>query len=84
MLNSSGLKLLLRVGIGGIGSVTLRKFIGALMVGLFDWDVHGRTRVVMLELLEALERATSPLRLRSCRNHDFVRPSDDAVTGRGF
>jgi len=47
------------------------------MLGLpLDCDVHGRTRVVILELLDPFVRTSSLLRVRELMNHDFVRPSD--------
>jgi hypothetical protein len=49
-----------------------------------DCDVHGRIKVVILELLEAIVRVASLLRVRSLVNHDFVRVKDAAVSGRGF
>jgi hypothetical protein len=60
MLSSRGLKLLRAVGIGSIGSVTLLKSIGALMLGLdLDCDVHGRDSLAKLELRDRLLGDTS-------------------------
>jgi hypothetical protein len=49
-----------------------------------DCDVHGLLKVVILELLDALMRVNSLLRVRSFVNHDLVLVYDDAVAGRGF
>jgi hypothetical protein len=84
MLSSRGRKLLLRVGNGSMGSVSRLKFVGAPMLGRpRDCEVHGRIRVVMLELLDGLGRVKSLLRVRSLANHDLVRAGYVAVTGRG-
>jgi hypothetical protein len=49
-----------------------------------DCDVHGLTKVVILELLDAIGRLNSPLRVRLLVSHDFDREKDAAVAGRGF
>jgi hypothetical protein len=62
MLNSRGLKLRRAVGIGSIGSVTLLKSIGALMLGLdLDCDVHGLDNFAKLELRDRVLFDTSQL-----------------------
>lgn len=66
MLNSRGLKLRRAVGIGSIGSVTLLKSIGALMLGLdpaCECEVHGLDSLAKLELRDRLLRETSQLNL---------------------
>jgi len=64
MLSSRGLKLRRAEG---MGSVTLLKSMGALILGLdLDCEVHGRDNRAKLELLDRVVRGVSVLNLEMC------------------